>query len=256
MPLFADDGQWSPQPGELPPPGQIHLWSVALGGHANDVRHFISRLGPDEQIRAAGFHFPLHRNRWVVSRYAVRQILAGYVGSPPESLIFRVGEYGKPGLANVSGALGLHFNLAHSREQALLAVARHEVGIDIEYIDSETPWQSLAPQVFSRQEYELLMCSPVELRRQLFFRIWTCKEAYIKARGLGLSMPLGAFSVPVNDAEEIGIVSVDPAWSDGKTWRLYPVTTDTSYAATLACAENGIRRLGFEWWSAGQVFPS
>ncbi|MGH8549968.1 MAG: 4'-phosphopantetheinyl transferase family protein [Methylococcales bacterium] len=247
MPIFANNSRAALPPRRLPAPGTVHLWSVALEGDAYLIRHFLPRLSEDEKLRAARYHFPLHRNRWVVSRYALRGILAGYAAVSPESLIFRTGEYGKPELANAYGPVRLHFNLAHSGDQAVLAVARNEVGIDIETINPEVPWQSLAPQVLSRQEYESWMRFPEELRRHLFFRIWTAKEAYLKARGLGLSMPLGAFSVPVNESEEIGIVSVDPSSSDGKNWVLYRVPTDTRYAATLAYPDTRIRRLAFEW---------
>ncbi|MGH8627550.1 MAG: 4'-phosphopantetheinyl transferase family protein [Gammaproteobacteria bacterium] len=166
------------------------------------------------------------------------------MNAPPRSLKFRTNEFGKPRLAAPTGAL--QFNLTHSRNLGLLAVATHPVGIDVEYVDRNLDTEALAPHVFSDTELELVGHESAHERQQLFFRLWTCKEAYIKGRGVGLSLPLKKFSISLKDNKRADVV-VDGAWDDGRPWRLSTLSVNANYVAALASASpvRGICR--FTW---------
>jgi 4'-phosphopantetheinyl transferase len=160
------------------------------------VRGLEQMLSHDEIARAERFHFERDRRRFVVGRGLLRAILGRYMGIESERLRFRYGEYGKPYLAEEYGGKALQFNVAHSQDMALYAIARdREVGVDIEYIRPFPNLMQIAEQFFSARENIALQAVPEHLKDEAFFTCWTRKEAYIKARGDGLSLPLDRFDV-------------------------------------------------------------
>ena len=171
--------------------GEVHLWKVDLSAAAADWR----ALSRDEHERAARFHFEKDRQHFKASRSALRTVLARYVNLLPESLTFAQTEFGKPFLTNPKAA-GLLFNMSHSGQLALIAVARErEVGVDIELMRADFATNEVAEHFFSVAEIYTLSGLEPHLRTQAFFNCWTRKEAYVKARGEGLSMPLDVFDV-------------------------------------------------------------
>jgi 4'-phosphopantetheinyl transferase len=164
---------------------------VALDG----LRHLDeASLSPDERARAARLAAGDVRRRFVASRAALRDILAAYVGASPAGLRFRYGPHGKPALA--PPLEWLHFNLAHSQDLAVVAVARRPVGVDVERVRplADGPL-ALAARTFAPGEVAALRAAPQSQQLDEFFRYWTCKEAYVKARGAGLSLPFDQFTV-------------------------------------------------------------
>ena len=179
----------------LLPAGEVHIWRAGLD--APVVEEQLSQVhSVDEIERASRFRFPRDRNRYLVGRAMLRSILARYLACAPGDLCFRYGASGKPMLADTFKGETLEFNVSHSGEYAIYAVARDQkVGIDIEHMRVDMPYEQIAAQFFSPEENRHLRSLPESLRRTAFYFIWTRKEAYVKARGEGLSLPLDRFDV-------------------------------------------------------------
>jgi 4'-phosphopantetheinyl transferase len=162
------------------------------------------------------------RHLSLVSRALARYLIAEVTQQEPESLRFSTNEYGKPFLV---GLPDIHFNLSHSHGVAVCALCRGAaVGVDVEDVGRHTDL-SIAGRFFSPAEADLVSKAPDSEKRALFFDIWTLKEAYIKAVGKGLSIPLNSFSFSVNESD-IQITfsdtgQVDPTWQFFQ-WRPEP----------------------------------
>jgi 4'-phosphopantetheinyl transferase len=154
--------------------------------------HFMAVLSPDEQRRANRFMSPLIKTRFIISRGILRHILAFYTQQSPEKLTFAYGTRGKPTLANIPFA----FNLSHSEDVALLAIAQTaHIGADVEYMAEMAEMRRVASDYFSADEQIALFTLPPREQMPAFYRCWTRKEAYIKARGDGFALPLDKFDV-------------------------------------------------------------
>lgn len=224
---------------------EVHVWQFGLDPPQAAMNDLASCLSQDERERAARFRFEVHRRRWVAARTALRQVLARYAGAVPAGLRFHCDAYGKPALLPPHDAV--HFNLTHSHDLGLLVIAPAPVGVDAEYIDRRTDFEALMRRVASEDEREAFSRCPVAGQRTAFFRLWTRKEAYIKGRGLGLSLPLTAITVPVTALSGPRDIRVDPAWDDGKPWRLWDLEVPPSHMASLAYA-GIIERLCLHEW--------
>jgi 4'-phosphopantetheinyl transferase len=176
-------------PGDVPTPGpgQVHLWRIAVDGHdGRTVVGLAADLAPEECQRAARFRSPDDAGRWVRSRAALRSILGGYLGMAPSAVSFALGPKDKPALAGADAAR-LHFNLSHSGDLALVAVAPdREVGADVERIRQGLDELSLARRAFDAEMVGLLESTEPELRTSVFFRLWVRHEARVKCRGTGI----------------------------------------------------------------------
>jgi 4'-phosphopantetheinyl transferase len=167
----------------------VHVWTIELDRPASDADY--AMLDPKEQQRADQFKFEHHRRRFTQAHAAMRTILAKYVGKTPEGLEFKTKEHGKPFLAEHT----LQFNLSHSHERALLGVTLNtDIGIDIEH-HSTRDFKNLAKRFFHPDEAAAVSAVTGDKQRNLFFEIWTKKEAYIKAIGTGLNTALDSFCV-------------------------------------------------------------
>jgi 4'-phosphopantetheinyl transferase len=197
--------------------GEVHVWLARLDRAPSDSEALSATLSSDELTRASRFHFDRHRSHFICARGVLRAILSSYLDVPPQSLIFEYGPRGKPFLAGQSGPNGLQFNLSHSGGLALVALARGlPVGVDIEREKSEIEVDSIASRYFAPAEVTGLNRYDQAARARLFFRIWSRKEAFIKALGQGLGIDLHSFEVPLNGegaVRQYGVVdSLDPDW--------------------------------------------
>jgi len=226
---------------------EVQVWQFGLDPLAATMSDPTTCLSQDERERAARFRFEVHRRRWVTARIALRQILALHAGANPASLRFHCDAYGKPTLLPPHD--GVHFNLTHSGDLGLLAIAPAPIGIDAECIDPRLDWDALTRRVTSDDEREALRrCPPVSEQRAAFFRLWTRKEAYIKGRGLGLSLPLSAITVPVTALPGPGDIRVEAVWDDGQPWCLWDLEVPESHMASL-CYAGTLYRLRRHLWS-------
>jgi 4'-phosphopantetheinyl transferase len=219
------------------PAGEIHVWRAGLDVLAVQEQHSHVHSA-DELERASRFRFPRDRNRYLVGRAVLRSILARYLACAPGDLRFRYGASGKPMLADTFKGETLEFNVSHSGEYALYAVARdRKVGIDIEQMRADMPYEQIAAQFFSPEENRHLRSLPEHLRRTAFYFIWTRKEAYVKARGEGLLLPLDRFDVltPHPYPATAPFAVHDPA--SAAPWSVRDVEAFPDYAASLVIEE-------------------
>ena len=216
---------------------EVHVWKVDLSAPVSDVRV----LSRDEHERAARFHFERDRRHFKIVRASLRNILGRYLNLPPQSLVFGQTEYGKPFLTNPEAA-GVLFNLSHSAEVALVAVARErEVGVDVEFMRADFATNEVAEHFFSIAEIYTLSGLEPHLRSQAFFNCWTRKEAYVKARGEGLSMPLDVFDVSLAPEVSAAMLSNRVDESEPSRWIFQDVQIAPDYAAALVVEAVALR---------------
>lgn len=211
---------------------QIHVWTISLtvDGDAERIPHPI--LSDGEQRRADRFLTAQGRSRYIVARAFLRRLLSTYLGRDPASLTINHGTHGKPCLED---ARGIRFNLSHAGDTAMVAVAlQREVGVDIEAVTRDVEIDGVARQSFSVAERGVLASLTPGTRRDAFFRIWVRKEAYVKARGDGLSYPTRSFSVSHFPADADALLADDQEPEAPVDWRVAEIEVRDGYRAALA----------------------
>ena len=223
----------------------VHVWTASLDSVRSPGRP-ADLLSPDELAKAGRFRAERDRRRFIVCRGVLRSLLSRYLGDPPESLEFRYGPSGKPALGLGSGKPDLHFNVSHCGGRALYAVAlSREVGIDVECLRADIPADDIAARFFSAHETAAIGALPAADRRRAFFRLWTRKEAFLKAQGHGLSGSLGDFAVSCGpDARLVWTV---PEPSEASRWRLEDICDGADHAAAVAAAGTDWVLRRWEW---------
>ncbi|MCG8349772.1 MAG: 4'-phosphopantetheinyl transferase superfamily protein [Chloroflexales bacterium] len=228
---------WAASPNQIMlTDGEVHLWRVELDLPPAQLARLAQSLAADEQERAGRFHFAKDRNHYIAARGALRLILSRCLGIPAAILRFTYSSYGKPSLSEELGGSQVCFNLSHSHGIALYALAKGQsIGVDIEHIRPDLASDQIAERFFAPGEVAALHSLPVALRAQAFFNCWTRKEAYIKARGEGLSLPLDQFTVSLLPGEPAALLTAsDP--SEVNRWSLHALTPASGYVAALAVA--------------------
>jgi 4'-phosphopantetheinyl transferase len=227
---------------------EVHVWRATLDQTPSQIQSFLHNLAADEQTRAERLYFERDRERFIVARGVLRAILSGYLNRVPECLSFCYSSHGKPALAGEFDRDAIRFNVAHSHGVALYAVTRgREVGIDLERIRFDLAVAEIAERFFSRREVTMLWTLPTEVQRQAFFRCWTRKEAYIKARGQGLSLPWDQFDVSLAPGEPAAVLSTQRDPSEASRWSLQELTAAPGYVAALAVEGHGWRLTCWQW---------
>lgn len=236
------DSAWSAQPDKLSlPDDELHVWCASLDESETQLQILSSLLAPDEIDRAQRFHFRKDRVHFIVARGILRTILGQYLNEHPARLSFSYSSYGKPALNRVGAtrsiddaADNISFNLSHSAGLALYAIARkREVGVDIEYVRPDFADMKIAGQFFFASEIAALLSSPPERRAIEFFNYWTLKEAYIKARGEGLTFPLDQFCVSLIPGSQQAILDVNGDPHEASRWSLRALSPAQGYAAAV-----------------------
>jgi 4'-phosphopantetheinyl transferase len=243
---------WLPAPGSLEiARGIVHVWRAALDVSPETLGRLAGHLAEEERARAARFVFPRDRDRFIVARGVLREILGRYLELPPTEVRFFYGESGKPELAPDLSGSRLRFNLAHSRDLALYAFTRgQEVGVDVEFVRPELATEEIAERFFSQREAAALRALPPSEQPRAFFRCWTRKEAYIKARGKGLSIPLGTFEVSLAPGQPARLRAVRDDPPEAARWSLCDIPAGLDYQAALAIEGETPEVLLFDWHSA------
>lgn len=212
--------------------GEAQVWRVPLVAALLRSEHLAASLSVEERERAARIAVAGGRERFVLARGVLRALLATYTGEHPGALRLVRGPGGKPALAPELGRGGLRFNISHSGELMLCAVARGaDVGIDAERVDERWPHARVAAHFLTRRERAVLRSLPPAERAGAFFACWTRKEALVKATGVGMGISLARVEVPVSSGAPVAVAHLDgrPA-----PWMLHDVVCGPGYRAALA----------------------
>jgi len=230
-------------------PHEVHIWCATVEVCAFDFARLQELLSSDENARAADFRFERDRHRFVAARAFLRTILSLYLDCCPTELDFKYTEYGKPSLVNSQINSNLTFNMAHSGELALYAIAlERAIGVDIEQIRQEFAQEEIARRFFSVGEASRLLSLPASDRLKAFFDCWTRKEAFIKAKGLGLSLPLDQFDVSLSPEEPP--LLLETRWDPKERWRWSLKDIDVGPSSSAAVAIEG-HDCQVSYWQAG-----
>jgi 4'-phosphopantetheinyl transferase len=222
------------------PESEVHLWRIDLAAVAGGERRWAQMLSEDERARAARFHFERDRQRFTATRALLRMMLASYVGADPQALRFRYSDKEKPSLISEDSKNTVEFNVSHSGTTALLAFARgRALGVDVELMRRDFDHAAIAARFFSEDEQrQLATLEPAE-RYYGFFRCWTRKEAYIKAVGTGLSLPLHQFDVSLRPGDEDALLSTRPDGAEAALWSMRDIPAGDGYVAALCVRGHG-----------------
>jgi 4'-phosphopantetheinyl transferase len=176
--------------------GGLAVWWLATdAAQPSDVESWLRVLDCGERERAARFWIDADRREFVAAHALLRAMLTYYFDVPALAWRFLVDANGKPWVDPDVGPHEIQFNLSHTRGLVAAALAsRGAIGIDVEEIDEAKADLAMAEAYFAPSEVELLQQAPPSERARCFFRLWTLKEAYIKATGKGLSAPLSSFA--------------------------------------------------------------
>jgi 4'-phosphopantetheinyl transferase len=214
------------------PRNEVHIWSASLELNAEELECLQAALAPDELDRAAQFRFPHGRRQFIAARGLLRQVLSLYCHLEPAALHFRGNAFGKPEFPAMfkTETRDLRFNYSHSQMFAVFAIAQgREVGVDVEFVRPNVAIEQIAQRFFSRNESAALRAMPATQHPEYFFKVWTTKEAYVKARGQGIRIPFDSFEVfPVEEG------SSAVTGEDGKCWGLHLFSPAPGFVASVA----------------------
>jgi 4'-phosphopantetheinyl transferase len=219
-------------------PAVVHLWRVFLEQPIAPIDSLLEILSTDEQDRARRFHFEVDRQRFIAARGTLRVLLGRYLQVEPQQLQFKYGDRGKPLLAEPFCQSQLQFNVSHSQNLALYAIAcGREVGVDVEQIRPIRDFDRLAARFFSAREYAHLQKLEPEARLEPFFGYWTCKEAYVKACGVGLSQPTREIEVMLEPGQEC-FLQISGCEKTAKTWSLKRLIIEDDFVGAVVIKGN------------------
>jgi 4'-phosphopantetheinyl transferase len=238
-----DASLWAANPVQFTlAPDEIHVWRANLDCEPASLRALETTLAPGEQARADRFRFPQDRNAFIATRGILRELLGKYVSRAPAELLFDYGDRGKPSL-HASSDQSIQFNVSRSHDLALLAfAAKRSVGIDVELVRPDFAATEIAQRYFSPQEIEELKSLPPQSLAEGFFLCWTRKEAYVKARGEGMQIPLNSFGVSLTPGQPARLESTDSA-----RWSLHSITPDPRYVGALVAEGKDPRIVYLDW---------
>jgi 4'-phosphopantetheinyl transferase len=222
------------------PDHEIHLW-LAHYQELDDLQlHATLRalLNDAERAQETRFHFADDRLRYLITRAMVRTVLSRYADVAAADWEFTLNAYGRPEIAQRHGVHGLHFNLSHTRGLIAMGVTRKRaLGVDVENVAERQPSIGIANHFFSAAEVAALESLPEQCRGARFFEYWTFKESYIKARGMGLSLPLDRFSVHFHGEQAVSITADAEIDDDPQRWGFWQCRPTPQFLLAV-CAES------------------
>jgi 4'-phosphopantetheinyl transferase len=214
-------------------PADIHVWRARLSASATDLKELIGLLSCEERERASRFRNEGDRARFVLGRIVARSVLGECLQQTPKDVQLALDHSGKPVV--VSSAVELHFSIAHSEDHVLFAIASgRRVGVDVEWVREMDDLNEIAARYFSKNEYLAIQATSEPLRTKSFFTCWTLKEAYLKARGDGMRLPLDAFDVAFTPDEMPRLLETRFCPVDVNRWHFRKLDLGPSYVAALA----------------------
>ena len=210
--------------------GEVHIYCLTLPRQQPELSRLGRLLSTSETGRAGLLKSELAKKRYIAGCGVLREIMGGYLGIEPEDVRIATGKHGKPFLAN--GEENFRYNLSHSGDMFVLAVATGvEVGIDIEKVEADKPFNDMARIAFSRREREEMFSLPTsDMQAASFYRCWVRKEACLKACGSGFSLPGNSFDVSPFDE----LTASQPVRCDQSCWHVLDISVPPYFCAALA----------------------
>ncbi len=245
--------EWHTPPKDLSlPQNEIHIWRCSLNQSELQIDALSATLTDDELKRAERFHFHRDRLHFIAARGVLKFILGQYIRSEPRDVSFIYGRNGKPSLAGDMESR-ICFNVSHSRDLALYAFAYdRKVGVDIEYLDRDRAITHIVERFYSPGEISAFNSLPADKQHEAFFTYWTCKEAYLKAEGTGLSFGLDKVEISLTPEKHAALAAINGDAQRAGLWSLQTLEAAENYAAALAVNGHG---LGLKSWQWGITRP-
>lgn len=224
--------------------GAVQVWQIPLTVSSHELQAYLQILADDERIRSQQFRFEADRRRFIAARGRLRQLLGRCLQRPPESLCFEYGPCGKPSLSADSKTSSWQFNLSHSQDLAVCVLAeRGRVGIDLEQVRSLKQLAGLCDRYLTEREQSQLAGAE---RDRAFLQYWTCKEAYLKAIGLGLTQSMQAVEVQLSPPRLLQV-------PQSAAWQLQLLNLPPCYVGALVI--EGEAQPDFYHWQQVQETP-
>jgi 4'-phosphopantetheinyl transferase len=218
---------------------QVHVWQAKVDNSSAHPNKFSSVLSTDEHEQANNFKFTADKQHFIFRRYQLRLILSKYLGCNPRELMFRYSEYKKP-FIYMPELKEVKFNMSFSGDLMLVGVSRNnEIGIDIEKVRPVEDLENIATENFSILEVKSLIRRKDKINT--FFRIWTRKEAFIKATGNGMYLPLRSFCVNINPSGKPEHLAIFNHPMESGLWRTTELNTSDGYVASMAIKSNNFQ---------------
>jgi 4'-phosphopantetheinyl transferase len=234
-------------------PNDAHLWYAHPEQITDPVQlgSLEALLSPDERQRRQRFAFEEDRHSFLVTRALVRTVLSRYAGVAPEAWLFVPNGYGKPEIAGPDGVPPLRFNVSHTKGLVACVVSLdRDVGVDVEHVDRPSLSLRLAERYFAPEEIAVLRRVPPEELPRAFLDFWTLKEAYIKARGLGLAVPLADFAFHLDGHDRVRITFTPRIDDHPQQWQFTRFVLKERHKVAVALRRTGQdARLTLQPWA-------
>lgn len=225
----------------IPDSRRIDLWCTYISDIGDDALwvRYDALISEDERARQARFRFARDRRRYLVTRALVRTVLSRYAAVRPQDWTFSTGPHGRPAISAPHLAPSLEFNISHSADLVMLGVTSDRtLGIDVESIEAREADIDGLDRYFAPEESAALLSLPRPARRQRFFDLWTLKESYIKARGMGLAIPLDHFRFELVDEQRLRLHMRPDLGDSPQRWRLWQLSLRPPYLAAVCAARD------------------
>ncbi len=227
------------------PSNEVHIWHASVEVSETCLKRLIIFLSEDEVKRSNRFHFERDRKRFIVAHGLLRHILSCYCVSDPDEHSFRRNRYGKPALASDDN---IRFSMSHSGERVLYGITRgREIGVDIERLRPFEDIEQIVENYFSSREKSEFSTLPDYMENKSFFTCWTRKEAYTKAQGKGMSLPLNQFSVSFLPGGPVRLTETLHSIKEKNHWSLREIVVNAEYAAAVAVEGHGLLYRNWQW---------
>ena len=226
--------------------GDIDVWRANLDAPEREISRCIDWLSPDEKKRANRYYFNRHRQRFIVRRILLKKLIGAYLNINAWDVLLDRNQFGKPLLAHQRVGQ-LQFNLSFSNNLALFAFSRsNAIGVDIEIINDTVIGENIVQRHFSSNEIATFISLPCEQQAEAFYNCWTRKEAWVKARGMGLSIPLDSFEVSLTPGEPARLISTSEYANKPSEWSMFSLTPAPGYTAAVAVQAATTNKRQFE----------
>ncbi len=211
---------------------EVHIWFINLNKTIEVIDSLKQFLSENEISKASKFRFEKDKNCSIITRGALRYLSGKYLKMNPENIIFKYGDHGKP---NLDMKTDLKFNVSHSGNLAVIGfVLKNDIGVDIEQLKYDFEVMDIVNNYFSQHEIETLKKLPIEEQTNGFYRCWTRKESFIKAKAKGLSFPLDSFSVDIKSDEETELLETKWDKNEKDLWKLFSFSPIENYIGAVS----------------------